>query len=194
MKLLLIALCFAAACADPQWVVPTTYTHHQVPITYSHYAYNTMPYVYTLPKVEEKKEVEVEAEKEEVEKPVVAPITYTHHMPLTYTHQMPYVYTPYYMPATVPVKVAEKTLSNDRPSEDMYAAKGQYHAENPGAVHIAKREAEADPALYYRSLGYHYNPVAYRTHYTSPYYRTYNPVVYRNYHYNNLYTPYSYYY
>merc|ERR1712012_1526628 len=46
-----------------------------------------------------------------------------------------------------------------------YAAKGQYVANSAGVVHVAKREAEADPALLYSGLGYaHAAPLAYTTY------------------------------
>ena len=185
MKLLLVALFVAVASADPAWL----YSSH-VP-TYN-YMYNTpymynMPYTYgiPMPKVEKMDEMK----EEEGEKKIEAPITYT--VPLTYTHQMPHVYTPYYMPATPvkveakPVPVVAKTLANDFVKPEMYAAKGQYHAENAGAVHIAKREAEADPALLYSTYGYRY-PTTYSTYthgyrYASPYYNYhYTPSVYRH--------------
>merc|ERR1712122_144692 len=55
-----------------------------------------------------------------------------------------------------------KTYSNDAMKPMGYAGKGMYHAESAGAVHIAKREAEADPALIYNSGVHH--PMTYGLH------------------------------
>merc|ERR1712117_816669 len=55
--------------------------------------------------------------------------------------------------------------SNDAVGAAGYAAKGQYVANSAGVVHVAKREAEADPALLYSGLGYaHAAPLAYTTY------------------------------
>merc|ERR1712027_116812 len=66
------------------------------------------------------------------------------------------------MPYYKPMHVQAKTYSNDAMKPMGYAGKGLYHAESAGAVHIAKREAEADPALIYNS-GVHY-PMTYSLH------------------------------
>merc|ERR1712232_1404513 len=52
-----------------------------------------------------------------------------------------------------------------------YAASGRYLANSVGAVHIAKREAEADPALIYNSFGHHQS--LYNTAF-NPAYNTYS--------------------
>merc|ERR1712072_1576249 len=57
--------------------------------------------------------------------------------------------------------------SNDAVSAAGYAAKGQYIANSAGVVHVAKREAEADPQLLYKSIlpatTYVQKPVVYQT-------------------------------
>merc|ERR1712001_334085 len=45
-------------------------------------------------------------------------------------------------------------MGNDAVSAAGYAHKGQYIANSAGVVHVAKREAEADPAYLYSGLGY----------------------------------------
>merc|ERR1719346_197952 len=72
--------------------------------------------------------------------------------PLAYAH----TYAPY--------GIKGPGYSNDAVSAAGYAAKGQYVANSAGVVHVAKREAEADPALLYSGLGYA-APLAY-THAT----------------------------
>merc|ERR1719450_1421078 len=62
--------------------------------------------------------------------------------PLAYAH----TYAPY--------GIKGPGYSNDAVSAAGYAAKGQYVANSAGVVHVAKREAEADPALLYSGLGY----------------------------------------
>merc|ERR1712178_146888 len=53
----------------------------------------------------------------------------------------PVVYNaPIVTPVVAPLQV--KTYANDAKKPEEYAAKGKYHAENAGAVHIAKREAD----------------------------------------------------
>lgn len=71
-------------------------------------------------------------------------------------HQTPYHYSPLVHPYTRPI-----TYSNDAVKSVDYAAKGQYVAQTAGSLHVAKREAEADPALIY--------PNTYATGY--PFYR-----------------------
>merc|ERR1712226_709108 len=51
------------------------------------------------------------------------------------------------------------SYANDEVKAEDYAAKGQYRAVNAGAVHIAKREAEAEPWLTYGGYGYGGVPV-----------------------------------
>merc|ERR1712038_1125841 len=64
--------------------------------------------------------------------------------------------------------LAVKTYSNDAVKAEDYASKGKYHAENAGAVHIAKREAEADPQMLYKHPVVYkqpvVTPVVYKTH------------------------------
>merc|ERR1719346_156529 len=62
--------------------------------------------------------------------------------PLAYAH----TYAPY--------GIKGPGYSNDAVSAAGYAAMGQYVANSAGVVHVAKREAEADPALLYSGLGY----------------------------------------
>merc|ERR1719362_2542544 len=84
-----------------------------------------------------------------------AGLGYAHAAPLAYTAG---VYAPY--------GIKGVGYSNDAVGSAGYAAKGQYIANSAGVVHIAKREAEADPALLYSGLGYaHAAPLAY-THAT----------------------------
>merc|ERR1719178_645240 len=68
--------------------------------------------------------------------------------PLAYAHA---AYTPY---GIKDAGTFGKVYSNDAVSAAGYASKGQYVANSAGVVHIAKREAEADPALLYSGLGY----------------------------------------
>merc|ERR1712027_125256 len=80
--------------------------------------------------------------------------------PTHFFSAMPYYqHTPYaaaYKPVSYfkPMHMQAKTYSNDAMKPMGYAGKGMYHAESAGAVHIAKREAEADPALIYNSMPY----------------------------------------
>ena len=72
-----------------------------------------------------------------------------------------------------------------------YAASGRYHADSFGAVHIAKREAEAEPEAeaYYGSYGYSaYSPVySGYSSYSRPLYTTsYARPVYSGYGYSRL--------
>jgi len=82
-------------------------------------------------------------------KPVVQPLTYVQQPLLHKTIvQQPIVQkqvvTPVvYNAPVLPVQV--KTYANDAEKPQEYAAKGKYVAENAGAIHIAKREAEAEP-------------------------------------------------
>merc|ERR1719251_644831 len=69
--------------------------------------------------------------------------------PLAYAHA---AYTPY---GIKDAGTFGKVYSNDAVGAAGYASKGQYVANSAGVVHIAKREAEADPALLYSGLGYH---------------------------------------
>merc|ERR1719213_1103834 len=78
--------------------------------------------------------------------------------PLAYAHA---AYTPY---GIKDAGTFGKVYSNDAVGAAGYAAKGQYVANSAGVVHVAKREAEADPALLYSGLGYA-APLAY-THAT----------------------------
>merc|ERR1719178_150080 len=68
--------------------------------------------------------------------------------PLAYAHA---AYTPY---GIKDAGTFGKVYSNDAVGAAGYASKGQYVANSAGVVHIAKREAEADPALVYSGLGY----------------------------------------
>ena len=63
--------------------------------------------------------------------------------PLAYSHGV-------YAPAGI----KGPNYANDAVSAAGYAHKGQYVANSAGVVHVAKREAEADPALLYGGLGY----------------------------------------
>merc|ERR1712020_575647 len=97
--------------------------------------------------------------------PAVKPVVYT----------KPVVYS-------APVVAPVKTYANDAVKPFNYAAKGQYIANSAGVVHVAKREAEADPQLLYKSIlpatTYVQKPVVYQTPVVKPV--VYNtPVVYK---------------
>merc|ERR1712186_199880 len=86
--------------------------------------------------------------------PAVQPVVYT----------KPIVYS---APVVAPVVTPVKTYANDAVKPFNYAAKGQYIANSAGVVHVAKREAEADPQLLYKSIlpatTYVQKPVVYQT-------------------------------
>ena len=88
---------------------------------------------------------------------------YYQHTPYAAAYK-PITYAAAYKPVSYfkPMHMQAKTYSNDAMKPMGYAGKGMYHAESAGAVHIAKREAEADPALIYNS-GVHY-PMTYGLH------------------------------
>merc|ERR1712061_497535 len=91
---------------------------------------------------------------------------YHHVMPVTTYGAVPAVtYTSGYYPYTHGVKTP--TYSNDAVTPFDYAAKGQYVANSAGVVHVAKREAEADPQLLYKSIlpatTYVQKPMVYQT-------------------------------
>eukprot|EP00178_Gracilaria_changii_P017067 TRINITY_DN48822_c0_g1_i1.p2 TRINITY_DN48822_c0_g1~~TRINITY_DN48822_c0_g1_i1.p2 ORF type:complete len:197 (+),score=25.60 TRINITY_DN48822_c0_g1_i1:34-591(+) len=154
--IVLLAVAYAAAEADPQWiynspmVAPLTYNTVVKPIEYKPVEYKTVEY-----KFPEIKPVEYKA-------PEVKPVQYVVKpyaaMPTVYNQYNPYMYTmPYLMPQV-------KTYSDDSKSEMEYAGKGTYYAESAGAIHKAKREAEADPALIYSGYyptTYNYKPAVY---------------------------------
>merc|ERR1712027_98044 len=101
--------------------------------------------------------------------PAVKPIVYN----------KPVVYS---APVVAPVVAPVKTYANDAVKPFNYAAKGQYIANSAGVVHVAKREAEADPQLLYKSIlpatTYVQKPVVYQTPVVKPV--VYNtPVVYK---------------
>ncbi len=111
----------------------------------------TIPYYQPLQYVEKPAEVE---EKVSEDKKVV----------LQYA-KAPF-YNPYFQPYVQPLAV--KTYANDAEKPDQYAAKGQYRAENAGAVHVAKREA--DPYYYYNAVNpYAVNPYAVNPYAVNPY-------------------------
>ncbi len=95
----------------------------------------------------------------------------------------PYISTPYHAYPSVYGLHHLKTYSNDAVKPEGYAAKGQYVAETAGSLHVAKREAEADPAVVYRSPSFY--------PYTTPYFRSvYSPSFASQY----RFSPYSFYY
>merc|ERR1712186_78035 len=101
---------------------------------------------------------------------------------------MPYSHhaTPYaaYKPVTYfkPMHMQYKTYSNDAVKPFGYAAKGQYVAQTAGSMHVAKREAEAEPT----------HTIGYNTYQTSPLSYVSKPIVaasaYSNFGYNGLYS------
>merc|ERR1711936_624071 len=86
---------------------------------------------------------------------------------------MPYSHhaTPYaaYKPVTYfkPMHMQYKTYSNDAVKPFGYAAKGQYVAQTAGSMHVAKREAEAEPT----------HTVGYNTYQTGPLSYVKQPIV-----------------
>merc|ERR1719351_567663 len=83
--------------------------------------------------------------------------------PLAYAHA---AYTPY---GIKDAGTFGKVYSNDAVGAAGYVAKGQYVANSAGVVHVAKREAEADPAILYSGLhGYGYAGLPYATTYAAP--------------------------
>ncbi len=167
MQVCLAALAYAESEPDP-YLVYSGYSgfgypyHHYGRFGYSGYHYSP----YTTYRHFYKREAEAEPEADPY---LVTPYAYTHH-PFAYSHAYTHTY-PYHFGYSH-YNLAPKTYSNDAVSPHLYAAKGQYAAVNPGATHIAKREAEADPAVVYSSFYSH--PFAYRSHYT--------PHVYGGYH------------
>merc|ERR1712027_236465 len=151
-------------------LLPTTYV--QKPLVY-----NTpivKPVVYNTPVVQPL------VYKQAV--PVAAPqLLYGGYQTYGYPAVKPVVYTKpvvYSAPVVAPVK----TYANDAVKPFNYAAKGQYIANSAGVVHVAKREAEADPQLLYKSIlpatTYVHKPVVYQTPVVKPV--VYNaPVVYK---------------
>jgi len=113
--------------ADPQLlyksILPAT-TYVQKPVVYQ------TPVVYKQPEV-------IYKQPEVVYKQAV-PVAYKQAVPVVHK---PVVYSaPVVAPVVTPLQV--KTYANDAVKPEDYAAKGKYHAENAGAVHIAKREAD----------------------------------------------------
>merc|ERR1712186_69773 len=89
--------------------------------------------------------------------------------PLVYKQAVPVVAPKYqaHSPVVTPVVSPVKTYANDAVKPFNYAAKGQYIANSAGVVHVAKREAEADPQLLYKSIlpatTYVQKPMVYQT-------------------------------
>merc|ERR1711912_96011 len=83
----------------------------------------------------------------------------------------PMAYAAAYKPVSYykPMHMQAKTYSNDAMKPMGYAGKGLYHAESAGAVHIAKREAEAEPAHFYSAMPYYQH---------TPYAAAYKPITY----------------
>lgn len=151
------------AAAPWGYQMPLTYASAALPLTYK---------VAVAPKYQAKNgEVEHTVYKREAEADAqflyngFYPYTTTYAAaPATWAPYSPYFAAPlvankYVVPAVKPVDVNNKVYANDAASPWQYAAKGQYKADSAGAIHIAKREAEAeaDPALLY---GYGYAPYA----------------------------------
>merc|ERR1712027_166781 len=83
---------------------------------------------------------------------------YYQHTPYAAAYK-PITYAAAYKPVSYfkPMHMQAKTYSNDAMKPMGYAGKGMYHAESAGAVHIAKREAEAEaePQFYNSFYGNH---------------------------------------
>merc|ERR1712117_988324 len=81
---------------------------------------------------------------------------YYQHTPYAAAYK-PITYAAAYKPVShyKPMHMQAKTYSNDAMKPMGYAGKGLYHAESAGAVHIAKREAEAEPAHFYSAMPYY---------------------------------------
>ena len=86
----------------------------------------------------------------------VAPYAGAFASPYAANWAAPYAAAAYSPLAYSPYAVRASTYANDAVRPNNYAAKGQYVAANAGAIHVAKRsaEAEADPALYYANAAY----------------------------------------
>jgi hypothetical protein len=110
---------------------------------------------------------------------------YVHQKPVVYSapiHNMPYKQPIYNMAYKQPIQhmgYKVKTYSNDAEKMTNYAAKGQYHAETEGSLHIAKREAEASVGIH-NIFGQHIQPAVYSTP------SVYTPAVYSH----QTYSPY----
>jgi len=142
--------------------MPHVYTYPQVHTPYVYAAPKVhTPVVYTAPKVHTPtvvyKAPEVEyktVEHEHVSTPAVqryvAPVTYTtqYQQPLVYTHQ----------------NVAPVTYTTHHSTPFVYTH------------HLAKREAEADPQVFYNTYGYYPQQQYYTNQYVMPY--TYNTAAY----------------
>jgi len=176
MKVLLILALAAAvsAEADPQLLykslLPTTYV--QQPLVYKQPAvvYKQPAVVYKQQPLVYKQAVPVVVPKYQASSPGVSHTVLKreaeadhHYMTYGYPAVQPLVYKQpvvqplvYKQPIVTPVvynaPLAVKTYSNDAVKAEDYASKGKYHAENAGAIHIAKREAEADH--HYMTYGY----------------------------------------
>ena len=158
------------------------------------YNYNVMPYVYSTPYAHSM--VRIAKREAEADPALVSstafpyahtalPMTYAAKPwahPLTYAHTWahPYAAYPWIAPAQVKT-LDDATKKVDTPD---YANKGKYVAESAGAIHIAKREAEADPLFY---SGYAASPLAYNAAYAYGAYAG-APLAY-----SGLYSPYGYY-
>merc|ERR1712038_194070 len=108
-------------------------TYVQKPVVYQ------TPVVYKQPEVIYKQPEAVVYKQPEVVYKQAVPVAYKQAVPVVHK---PIVYSaPVVAPVVTPLLKA-KTYSNDAVKPEDYAAKGKYHAENAGAVHIAKREAD----------------------------------------------------
>jgi hypothetical protein len=183
MKFLVVLALFALAAAEPEAEAdPYLYYHHTGAYQPYNYGYN-YPYTYgwnypynyghyALPVVKPVVKEAEPVEKVEVKAEETKPLVYTH--PLTYGH--PYLYN-YQYPAV--------TYAGVKPY--------QYYANSGGAVHIVKREAEAeaDPKSWYSTYGYHYPSYYSGYHGYNSYYRPYT-YGYHNYANYAGYAPYTY--
>merc|ERR1712241_966211 len=87
---------------------------------------------------------------------------------MPYGHHYATPYAAAYKPVTYFKPMHQyKTYSNDAVKPMGYAAKGQYVAQTAGSVHVAKREAEADPT----------HTVGYNTYQTGPLSYVKQPIV-----------------
>ncbi len=189
MKLFLLACLVAAAYAesdaesDPYLISPYFggYAGHAyAPFAYrgyatgyaGHFNYPYATYGYTTGHFIGKREAEAESD----------PFFYSAHGLVTpYAHAgfyPGYAHAGFYPYAHHAAVYGPKTYANDAVSPFGYAAKGQYVAANAGAVHVAKREAEAesDPAyLVNPYFGGYARPFAYSAAYARPFaYTAYN--------------------
>jgi len=117
--------------------------------------------------------------------PVAAANPLVYGQPLAYNNPLvygqPLAFNKPVVPSVFPTvynTLKVKSFSDDSVKPENYASKNEYMAKTEGSVHIAKREAEADPALVYSTYNGAFNtaaattPIVRSTAFTTPYMRT----------------------